>query len=54
MDDALLYFAAVRALQAGFEDRPIRALRWCGAEGNRTPDLLDANELRRRPAAASL
>ena len=46
MDDLLLYFAAVRGLENRFEDRPTRALSWGGAEGNRTPDLLDANETR--------
>jgi hypothetical protein len=46
VDNVLLYFAAVRGLNAGREDRRIGALSWCGAEGNRTPDLLDANETR--------
>ncbi len=46
MDDALLYFAAVRGPETRSEDRWIRLLSWGGAEGNRTPDLLDANETR--------
>ena len=46
MDDVLLYFAAVRGSSAPYEDLWRAALTWCGAEGNRTPDLLDANETR--------
>ena len=46
MDDPLLYFAAVRGPYAPCEDHGIGPLTWCGAEGNRTPDLLDANETR--------
>ena len=46
MDDLLLYFAAVRGPSANSEDHRLSLLSWCGAEGNRTPDLLDANETR--------
>jgi hypothetical protein len=46
VDDPLLYFAAVRGPHTPCEDQAVGALTWCGAEGNRTPDLLDANETR--------
>ncbi len=46
MDDLLLYFAAVRGPNDRSEDHRIGPLTCCGAEGNRTPDLLDANETR--------
>ena len=46
MDDPLLYFAAVRGPHTPCEDHAVGALTSCGAEGNRTPDLLDANETR--------
>jgi hypothetical protein len=46
VDDPLLYFAAVRRSNDPCEDHCIGHLTWCGAEGNRTPDLLDANETR--------
>ena len=46
MGDLLLYFAAVRESRPRCEDLWTGALTSCGAEGNRTPDLLDANETR--------
>ena len=46
MDELLLYFAAVRGSSTPDEDLWRGALSWCGAEGSRTPDLLDANETR--------
>jgi hypothetical protein len=46
VDDLLLYFAAVQGSSTPYEDHRIGPLSWCGAEGNRTPDLLDANETR--------
>jgi hypothetical protein len=46
VDDLLLYFAAVRRPNTLCEDHQKGPLTWCGAEGNRTPDLLDANETR--------
>jgi hypothetical protein len=46
MGDLLLYFAAVRGSRPRYEDLWIGSVTWCGAEGNRTPDLLDANETR--------
>jgi hypothetical protein len=46
VDDPLLYFAAVRGPNTPCEDHCIGPLTSCGAEGNRTPDLLDANETR--------
>ena len=46
MDDPLLYFTTVRAPHTPCEDHGIGPLTWSGAEGNRTPDLLDANETR--------
>jgi hypothetical protein len=56
VDDLLLYFAAVRGSNTPYQDPRKGALTSCGAEGNRTPDLLDANEtryqLRYSPAGA--
>ena len=46
MDELLLYFAAVRGSSTPDEDLRKGPLTSCGAEGNRTPDLLDANETR--------
>ena len=46
MGDLLLYFAAVRGPQRQCEDHGVWPLTCGGAEGNRTPDLLDANETR--------
>ena len=46
MGDLLLYFAAVQGSTTPYENRHKGALTSSGAEGNRTPDLLDANETR--------
>ena len=46
MSDLLLYFAAVQGSNIPYQDLVKGTLTWCGAEGNRTPDLLDANETR--------
>ena len=46
MDEPLLYFAAVRGLESRVWQHVTWRLTWGGAEGNRTPDLLDANETR--------
>jgi hypothetical protein len=46
MGELLLYFAAVQGSDTPYQDLVEGALTCCGAEGNRTPDLLDANETR--------
>ena len=46
MDEPLLYFAAVRGSESRVWQHVTGPLTWGGAEGNRTPDLLDANETR--------
>ncbi|MGH3939122.1 MAG: tyrosine-type recombinase/integrase [Pseudonocardiaceae bacterium] len=47
MAEALLYFPAVLASWRSWSGYRKPVLTWSGTEGNRTPDLLDANEDRR-------